>query len=84
LDWNPQGARRRGRPKQTWKETVLEEAGKCDKTWSEVKKLAANRVRWICFTSHMPYFLMERKDIAAATTTTDNTTTTTVIPCIVR
>ena len=26
LDWNPQEARRRERPKQTWKRTVLEDA----------------------------------------------------------
>jgi hypothetical protein len=44
LDWNLQGARRRGRPKQKWKRTVLEEAGKCGKTWSKVKRLAGNRV----------------------------------------
>ena len=28
LDWNPQGARSRGKPRQTWKKTVLEEEGK--------------------------------------------------------
>ena len=28
LEWNRQGARRRGRPKQTWEKTVLEEAEK--------------------------------------------------------
>ena len=26
LDWNPQGVRRRGRPKKTWKRTIEEEA----------------------------------------------------------
>jgi hypothetical protein len=26
-------------------------AGKCDETWSEVKILAGNTVRWKCFTS---------------------------------
>jgi len=31
LDWNLQGARRRGRLKQTWKRTILKEAGKCGK-----------------------------------------------------
>jgi hypothetical protein len=45
LDWNPHGARRRGKPKQTWKRTVLEEAGKWGQTWREVKRLAGNRVR---------------------------------------
>jgi hypothetical protein len=28
LDWKPQGARSRGRMRQTWKNTVLEETGK--------------------------------------------------------
>jgi hypothetical protein len=41
LDWNLQGARRRGRSGQTWKRTILEEAGKCSKTWSEIKSLAS-------------------------------------------
>jgi hypothetical protein len=31
--------------------TVLEEAGKCGKTWNEVKSLAGNRVRWRCLTN---------------------------------
>jgi hypothetical protein len=26
LDWNPQGTRRRGRPKKTWRRSVIEEA----------------------------------------------------------
>jgi hypothetical protein len=50
LDWNPQGVRRRGRPKQTWKRTVVQKAENCCKTWSKVKMLAKNRVRWRCFT----------------------------------
>jgi hypothetical protein len=36
LDWNLQGTRRRERLKETWKRTILEEAGKCDKTWSDI------------------------------------------------
>jgi hypothetical protein len=39
----------RGKPKYTWKRTVLEEAGKCGKTWSEVKSLAGKRVTGRCF-----------------------------------
>jgi hypothetical protein len=50
LDWNLQGVKRRERPKQTWKRTVVETAAKCCKTWSEVKRLVKNRVRWRCFT----------------------------------
>ena len=49
LDWNPQGSRKRGRPKQTWKRSVLEEADAEGKQWKEVKALAQNRVRWRSF-----------------------------------
>ena len=51
LDWNPQGSRTRGRSKNTWKRTVLEEIAKEGKTWNEVKKLATNRVRWKYFVN---------------------------------
>ena len=46
LDWNPQGSRPRGRPKLTWKRSILSEAKTIGKTWSEMKALAQNRVRW--------------------------------------
>ena len=49
LDWNPQGTRKRGRPKITWKRTVVDEASKAGKTWTEVKALAQNRTRWRLF-----------------------------------
>jgi hypothetical protein len=51
LDWNPQGTRKKGRPKQTWIRTVLEKPRKCGKTWSKVKRLGHNKVRWKCFTN---------------------------------
>jgi len=44
VDWNPQETRK-GRQRQTSKRTVLEEAVKCGKTGSEVKRLAENKVR---------------------------------------
>jgi hypothetical protein len=49
LDWNPQGKRRRRRPKKTWKRTVEEEAGDQGKRWQEVKAVAENKVRWRSF-----------------------------------
>jgi hypothetical protein len=49
LDWNPQGKRRRGRPKKTWKRTVEEEARDQGKRWQEVKAVAKNKVRWRSF-----------------------------------
>jgi hypothetical protein len=50
LGWNPHGARRRGRPRKTWKKTVEEEAAEMGKTWKEVKRLANNRTQWRGFT----------------------------------
>jgi hypothetical protein len=46
LEWNPQGTRSRGRPRTTWRITILEEIRLQGKTWNEVKVLARNRVRW--------------------------------------
>lgn len=51
LDWNPQAERARDRPKQTWERTVLVEAGKSGKAWSEVRRFAGKCVRWRCFTN---------------------------------
>ncbi|XP_054279259.1 uncharacterized protein LOC128997645 [Macrosteles quadrilineatus] len=49
LSWNPQGHRRRGRPRMTWRRTIEEEIRDAGKNWREVRALAANRVRWRCF-----------------------------------
>ncbi|XP_048478528.1 uncharacterized protein LOC125488872 [Plutella xylostella] len=46
MDWNPQGKRKRGRPKQTWRRTVVDEAKKIGKSWSEIKREAQDRLRW--------------------------------------
>lgn len=46
LDWNPQGQRKRGRPRQTWRRSVHREALEEGKSWGEVKQLARNRIRW--------------------------------------
>ena len=46
LLWNPQGRRKRGRPRNSWRrdtEAVLREMGT---TWTEAEKAAQNRVRW--------------------------------------
>ena len=45
LEWNPQGKRGRGRPKNTWRRTVLKEAKGVNKIWAEIKADAKNRVR---------------------------------------
>ncbi|PZC71361.1 hypothetical protein B5X24_HaOG213580 [Helicoverpa armigera] len=46
LDWNPQGKRKRGRPKQSWRRTIIAEAATMGRTWSEIKREAQDRTRW--------------------------------------
>jgi hypothetical protein len=40
LLWNPQGSRKRGRPKTRWRRLVIKEAGR---SWSDLRFLAADR-----------------------------------------
>lgn len=49
LDWNPQGSRKRGRPKMTWRRTIQQEIQRTGRTWREVKQMAQNRIRWKLF-----------------------------------
>ena len=42
LHWNPQGNRKRGRPKNSWRRSVIKEAGR---SWNELRFLAADRSR---------------------------------------
>ena len=46
LERNPQGARKKGRPVNTWRRTVHREAKEMSKSWNELKIEAKNRVRW--------------------------------------
>jgi hypothetical protein len=41
--WNPQGSRKRGRPRNSWRRSVNKEAGR---TWNELRFLAADRQKW--------------------------------------
>jgi hypothetical protein len=45
LDWNPQGERRKGRPRITWKR-ILTELQEQNVSWKEAKQMAKNRVCW--------------------------------------
>jgi hypothetical protein len=49
LEWNSRGTRTRGRPKKTWRRSVMEEAQREERTWREVKMLATDRSRWKSF-----------------------------------
>jgi len=46
LRWNPQGKRYQGRPTNSWRRTVDNEASKAGSTWKEIEKLAQNGRRW--------------------------------------
>ena len=56
LEWNPQGKRKRGRPKQTWRRSLHSELRDSSLTWEEAKTLARDRRRWrdaveaLCFS----------------------------------
>ena len=46
LEWKPQSKGGRGRLSNTWQRTVLIEAKRVKKTWTEMKTGVKNRVRW--------------------------------------
>jgi hypothetical protein len=50
LEWNPQGTRKRERPRTRWRRTMLNVLKPEKKSWAEVKGLTANRTRWRIFT----------------------------------
>ena len=49
LDWNPQGYRRRGRMKRTWRRTIKDEIRSTRRSWNEVKGIAGERNAWKLF-----------------------------------
>jgi hypothetical protein len=46
LQWNPQGKRRKGRPRNSWRRTTDAELLEKGVSWNEVTRTAQNRVRW--------------------------------------
>jgi len=47
LEWRPEGKRRPGRPKTTWKRMVEDERKTAGwQSWANVRNLAANRSGW--------------------------------------
>jgi hypothetical protein len=49
LDWNPQGYRRRDRPKRTWRRKIEDEIRNTWRSWNEVKVIAGDRKAWKLF-----------------------------------
>jgi hypothetical protein len=50
LDWNPQGYRRKGRPKRMWGKTIEDEIRNTRRSWNEVKRIAGDCNTWKLFT----------------------------------
>nr|KAG5695363.1 hypothetical protein BaRGS_033576 [Batillaria attramentaria] len=46
LTWNPQGKRKRGRPRNSWRRDTEAELYKQGTNWTGVARIAQNRVRW--------------------------------------
>ena len=46
LTWNPQGHRKRGRPRMTWRRSVMAEAKDMRKSWGEIERVARDRSAW--------------------------------------
>ena len=46
LTWNPQGKRKRGRPRNSWRRDTEAELKQQGTNWSEMTRAAQNRVRW--------------------------------------
>ena len=51
LHWTPEGRRRRGRPKITWRRTVEKEMKDLGQTWGTVQRLAQSRQDWQSFVA---------------------------------
>ena len=46
LSWRPEGHRRRGRPKGTWKRTMETDLAEANLTWEDVEETAQYRNEW--------------------------------------
>jgi hypothetical protein len=50
LLWNPQGNRKRGRPRNSWRRSVIKEVGR---RWNKLRFLAADRQKWKGFIDNL-------------------------------
>ena len=49
LTWNPQGKRKRGRPKMTWRRELEADTKKSGHSWGQIERLAQDRDAWRAF-----------------------------------
>ena len=51
LFWTPEGKRKKGRPKTTWRRSVEAEMRMANQTWGQLKKIAKDRQEWENFVA---------------------------------
>ena len=53
VEWKPEGRRKRGRPRMTWRRTVEAEATAMGHSWGTLRTLAQDRLRWNEFVASL-------------------------------
>ena len=51
IHWTPEGKRKRGRPKTTWRRTVEAEMKTMNHSWGTIQRLASDRQGWRSFVA---------------------------------
>ena len=46
LKWNPQGKRKRGRPRNSWRRDLEDDIKRMGRTWGQLERLAQDRAGW--------------------------------------
>jgi hypothetical protein len=46
LTWNPQGTRKKGRPRTSWRRTIAADLEVMGRSWGQTRQLAQDRQRW--------------------------------------
>ena len=49
MTWNPQGKRKQGRPKNTWRRDVMKDLAERKHTWKDIERMSKDRVKWRVF-----------------------------------
>src|SRR5579871_1749783 len=49
MTWNPQGKRKQGRPKNTWRRDVMKDLAEMKHTWKDIERMSKDRVKWRVF-----------------------------------
>ena len=55
-DWKPEGHRKRGRPRMTWRRTVEAEATAMGHSWVALRTLAQDRLQWREFVAALVFY----------------------------